>query len=355
MENIQTFRELDQALMNCARRIKPLYYIEPTNIEEQKEKFLTGRIQNPQFTYKELEYDPKEVENELILIETPNNKLGAIFKNKKQNLFLFNRVIANRGDKDIVRKTTISIHGSPDKELVSYAGELLRKTPNILSAKTTSSRKVRDALQEGLNEHGILDWKVEFSDKNLTTVWTSEKKITVCKNRKFSEVDPNRLKVHEVGVHTLRAVNGHEQPLKIFSSGLPGYLPTEEGLASYFEEITGNSSDEVRISYAARVIAVDSVCEGLSFRQTYDRLMSYDLTTDQAWNLTIRSHRGGGYIKDHVYLEGHRRIKNFAENGGDFRELYVGKVGIDDLPLVRKLLKKGVLKKPKYLPNFLNK
>ncbi len=353
MTNIQALNSLDEALMDSAKNVKPLYYIEPANAKDQKEEFLSGRIQNPHFLYRDLEYDPQEVAQRLESIETPDDELGAIFERKKRNTLLENRIITNRGNEDIVREATITIHGFPNEQLVAYADELLRQIPNVEAAKTVHSEKIRAGLQQALYDNGVTDWNVEFSEKRLTTVYPAEKRITVCKDREFAEIDPERLKVHEVGVHALRAVNGYEQPLKIFALGLPGYLPTEEGLSSYFEELTGNTSEEMMRDYAARVIAVDSICQDLNFRQTFDRLKSYDLNNDQAWNLAIRAHRAGGYIKDHVYLDGNIRVKEFATTNGDFNTLYVGKVGIEDLPLTRKLVEDGTLKKAKYKPQFV--
>ena len=121
----------------------------------------------------------------------------------------------------------------------------------------------------------------------------------------------------------------------------------------YSEDKTGNINNQTMRNYAGRVIAVDSVVKELSFRDCFGALVDYDFTEDDAWNLTVRAYRGGGFIKDHVYLEGYYKVKEFAENGGDICDLYVGKVGIDDLPLVKKLLDKGILKEPTYLPSFL--
>ena len=352
MTNIQTLNSLDEALMNIAKSVKPLYYLEPINLKDQKRKFLDGVIENPHFLYRNLEYNPGEITQRLKLIKTPNDELGIIFERKKREILLQNEIIANRGNEDIVREASIKIYGSPSRELVKYADKLLRQVPNIEIPKTVSSSKIRDALQEALHENGLEDWMVELSNKRLTTVYPAEKKITVCKDRKFAEIDLERLKVHEVGVHALRAANGYKQPLKIFALGLPGYLSTEEGLSSYFEELTNNASEETMRNYAARVIAVDSVCQELNFRQAFNRLKSYDLTDDQAWNLAIRAYRGGGYIKDHVYLDGYIKVKQFAEIEGDFDILYVGKVGIEDLSLIRKLIQEGILKEAKYKPQF---
>ncbi|MCD6590548.1 MAG: DUF1704 domain-containing protein [Candidatus Aenigmarchaeota archaeon] len=353
MADIQALKLLDEALIDSAKKVKPLYYIEPVNEKEEKEEFLAGSIQNPRFSYRDLEYDPREIEQRLESIEIPDDELGTIFERKKRDILLENRIIANRGDEDIVREATIMIYGPPSEQLVEYADKLLRETPNIEAEKRVSSELIRNALQEALFENGLADWHVELSDKRLTTVYAAEKKITVCKERKFAEIDIERLKVHEVGVHALRAANGYEQPLKIFALGLPGYLSTEEGLALYFEEMTNNTSKEMMRDYAARVIAVDSVCQGLNFKQTFDRLKSYDLTNDQAWSLAVRAHRAGGYIKDHVYLDGYGKVKEFAVIDGDFDTLYVGRIGIEHLPLVRRLVKEGTLKKAKYKPHFI--
>ena len=233
---------------------------------------------------------------------------------------------------EILQKIGLSLNEARVYEALLYLGEV---NVNKISIKSKVHRRnVYDSLNKLIG-------------KGLASE-------TFIKGEKFFKaIDPERLKVHEVGVHALRAANGYEQPLKIFALGLPGYLPTEEGLSSYFEEFTGNTSEETMRDYAARVIAVDSVCQGLNFRQTFDRLKSYELTNDQAWNLAIRAHRAGGYIKDHVYLDGHRKVKEFVASDGDFNTLYVGKVGIEDLPLVRRLVKEGTLREAKYKPQFV--
>ncbi|MBS3168939.1 DUF1704 domain-containing protein [Candidatus Woesearchaeota archaeon] len=353
MINLQKYNLLDDALLAAAKEVKPLYYVEPINEKEQKQEFLAGKVGNPSFQYKPLEYNPAEVQAKLESIEVPDGLLGGIFQIGRRNALLDNELIENRGKCDIVRNNTTIIYGVPSEPLVAYADELLRQTPEVDATKEVAAESVKEALERALVSTGLTDWAVELSDKRLTTVYQAEKKITICRTRKFGDKDPARLCVHEVGVHTLRAVNGYEQPLKIFALGLPGYLPTEEGLTSYFEEITGNSDSETIRDYAARVIAVDSVVKGLDFSQTFDRLKSYELTDDRSWNLAVRAHRAGGYIKDHVYLEGLLKVRDFAKQGGDFKTLYVGKVGIEDLPLVRALLEENVLTEARYLPAFI--
>nr|MCK4929591.1 DUF1704 domain-containing protein [Nanoarchaeota archaeon] len=355
MLNLQEYNSIDETLAQIAKHIKPLYYVNPSkeNEVEQKELFLSGKTKNPSFKYKEVEYDPKEIEQKLNSVETSDDAIGKLFAVKKRNALLEHKLIMNRGNKDVVQEATITINGFPSEVLVDYAAGLLKEIPNMEVEKKVPSDKIKKAMEKALHDNGLTDWVVEYSDKRMTTVYSAEKKVTVCEHRYFAEIDPERLGVHEIGVHALRAANGYEQPLKIFALGLPEYLPTEEGLASYSEEITGNTSDEIIRDYAARVIAVDSVCQELDFRQTFDRLKSYDLSDDQAWKLSLRAHRGGGYVKDHVYLDGLLKVREFVQEDGDFKTLYTGKFGIDDLPLVRDLLEQGILKKAKHIPYFL--
>lgn len=354
MVEIRDYSLIDETLFEITKSVRPLYYLEPINEEKQKEKFLGGRIKNPQFLYRDLKYHLEEVERKLDSLSIPGDELGRIFQKKRRVLLLENEIIRNRGDEESVREGSAQIHGIPSNQLVDFANKSLRKIPKIEAKKVVSSKAIKEALERALANYGLRDWSVEFANKKLTSVYPAEKKITVCQNRKFTEVDSGRLIVHEIGVHILRAANGYRQPLKIFAIGLPGYLSTEEGLALYFEELTGWVDKEKMKDYAARVIAVDSVYQGLDFRETFGRLKSYDLSDNQAWDLAVRVYRGGGYIKDHIYFDGFLKIKEFAKKDGNFRLLYLGKIGIGHLPLVKKLLRKGLIKPAKYLPDFLD-
>ena len=94
--------------------------------------------------------------------------------------------------------------------------------------------------------------------------------------------------------------------------------------------------------------------ENWDIEDAFDRLRGYGLTEDQAWNVTLRAYRGGAYIKDHIYLQGLQEVREFVDNDGDFKTLYVGKVGIKHLDLVRSLLDEGVLKEARHVPDFIS-
>ncbi len=352
MTDADSFNQIDRVFIETSKLLK-LDYIWPANDDEQKEKFLKGKIKNPKFLYRSLKYSPKEVEKVLTALKFPKGRIGEIYKKKLERKFLSNKIIAKRGQKSIVKRASIKLHGVPSKKLVNYAEKLLSEIPSAVHEKTVPPEKLKKAMEKALSVYNLNEWKIEYSDVKLAGVYPSQKKVKINKKAKYSQNALKRLVIHEIGVHVLRAANGYEQPFKIFALGLPGFLPTEEGLTTYFEETTGNWDDEKMRDYAGRVVAVDSVCKNLSFKKTFERLKEYKFTNGQAWRLAVRAHRGGGYIKDHVYLKGYLKVKDFAKKKGDFKTLYVGKVAIEDLPLVEKLLRDGILKKPKYLPDFL--
>lgn len=151
-----------------------------------------------------------------------------------------------------------------------------------------------------------------------------------------------RLVEHEIGVHALRAENGHAMPLGIFRVGLEGYLETEEGMAAYREWSAG-MDDGLRL-FAMRVLAVDWASR-LPFSSVFGKLSERGVPDDLAWAMTQRVKRGltdtgkaGCYPKDVSYFRGYLRVKAFMEDGGSWDELMkYGKISIDHLSAMRAL------------------
>ena len=144
---------------------------------------------------------------------------------------------------------------------------------------------------------------------------------------------------------------------KIFEKGFPRYLTTEEGLAVVNEEVWNVLDIKTLRAYAGRVLAISKALNN-SFKDTYDYLLNY-FDTNIAWRLTLRAKRGladteesGAYTKDLVYLKGYFLVKDYLKKKGSIIDLYFGKVGVDDIKLLKEI--KG-LKKPLYLPLFKKK
>ncbi len=350
----ERLREVDDVFFGVFKYLNLIRHVTPVNVEEQKELFFLGKNRNPVFRYKLARTDIGKVRKMLKGLEISLTGFGNIYEQVRLDFLKRCDVIENIGvDDSVVKQLTSEIYGWPNRECLEYAKKILNEFLNVEVELDVPSCEICNSVKKMIDDLGLKDWEVKFSERWLTrTKYT--KKIFVCERRKFSKLDVLRLPVHEVGVHAVRYENGYLQPLKIFGFGFPGFLSTEEGLATYFEEKTGNSSNQIFRNYAGRVVAIDCLRRELDFRDCYLQLKGYNFCDDDAWSLAVRVYRGGGFVKDHVYLEGYLQVKNFVNEGGDLKKLYVGKVGLDDLPLVEDLLDSGLINEPKFLPSFLS-
>ncbi len=93
-----------------------------------------------------------------------------------------------------------------------------------------------------------------------------------------------------------------------------------------------------------------------SFRDCFNFLVENHHLPDRAWTKAVALKRGlkntsqpGGLTKEFIYFQGMIKIEEFVKNGDDLKDLYLGKIGLDDLDLVKKI--KGI-KPAKILPRF---
>jgi hypothetical protein len=80
---------------------------------------------------------------------------------------------------------------------------------------------------------------------------------------------------------------------------------------------------------------------------------THRLSQRAAYTVTMRIFRGGGLVKDAVYLRGLKRILTYAAGGGVLRDLFVGKIAAEHIAVVEELQHRGILKPTPLLPRFL--
>ena len=170
-------------------------------------------------------------------------------------------------------------------------------------------------------------------------------------------IKKNRLNAtlsHEIGTHVVTHYNGRQQPFQQLYAGMAGYEELQEGLAVLSEYLVGELDISRMRLLAGRVIAANSVIKGDDFIETFNLLsQQYDFIPYTAFLISLRVHRGGGYIKDMVYLRGFSHLLDYLKTGDDFDILYTGKVSLKYLPLIKELRWREVIKpvalKPRYL------
>ena len=68
----------------------------------------------------------------------------------------------------------------------------------------------------------------------------------------------------------------------------------------------------------------------------------------------MRCVRAGGLTKDAIYLRGLIDLLGHLADGGDLDLLLLGKLSLDDLPLVAEFVERGVLVAPRLRPRYLD-
>jgi uncharacterized protein (TIGR02421 family) len=248
---------------------------------------------------------------------------------------------------------SLKSYGTPTEKDIENAKFILRfdnsEEDDILLPKY-SAYEAKDYFDEFSKRYDFkYNLKISNNISAAAMVLNNTQTLVLKKSYKYSL---NQLKVlanHEIGVHLVTTFNGLEQPLKIFSNGLPNNVETQEGLAVYSEFMSGCLTIERLKELAFRVIAVDSLNKGYSFSDTFHLLHNqYKLNRDEAFAITLRVHRGGGFTKDHLYLRGIRNIYKYANADKDLGVLLTGKVSQEYIPTINKLIDLGLAVKPKY-------
>lgn len=347
------YAKYDDILCDISSEVIKLTLLIPKNLKEEKEKFFSNDKYNPQFKYKKC-----YLENQIKLLDDmrfPNTILGNTFDRARVYLLNFAKLIQTRGTDDFKGDT---LYGCPEKELIDEANRILKfKKRDIYTRKIFYDYQVKEELLYLLQRYGLYDWKIKLREDLSTTVSvvSSTKQICIKKDLIISKRHLEKIKVHEIDTHVLRGENGKNQEFKIFGIGIfPNYLSIEEGLAGYNEWINGLSGDVAMRTFATHVIATDNALR-MSFRELFNFLLPIMQDEEKTFKEVMRVKRGmgdtskpGGFIKDHVYLEGKYVIQKYVREGGDLKKLYAGKISLDEL----KLIDMGILKPAKHLPSF---
>ncbi len=283
-----------------------LQKLTPSNLLEEKEKFLSDNSYNPQFIY------PEEV--------------------AKEKLYKY---------------------GHPKKEYLELAQEILDKAffhrneadLFMLEGRELSQDEVDQKIQSFLEMHDLqrrydVVWSGSFVSRTSITKNSIKLRLPV----DFRQEGLLGMLYHEIGTHALRRINYEEQPWfrKKKKYGFSDYLITEEGLASLHALIP--HSYKLAFGQAIRYLAVKHA-QNHSFAETWHFLGKYIQDPNRRWVVTFRQKRGltdtsqaGGYVKDLVYFQGLVEICRWLQkNSFDLPSLYYGKLALEDVEKAKEM------------------
>lgn len=354
----EEWRELDAEVVRIDQEIHLLSHLKPLNLQAEYNQFLVNPAHNPQFEYKPLSFDPVNLRARLQRLEFPDFPLGVLLQKKADEIERKIALLEARGTEDFTSKS-IALYGAPSPEMVREAYEVIKKMPSVFpeSEKKIDARTAQKIFEQTIADYDLKGWSVKIKE-NMVSDAIAGKENTVML-REGAVFTDERLKgtiAHEIETHIFTAVNGSLQPYKIFQRGLADYLATEEGLAVYNQKKTESGIAEHQYWSASSVVGIDQALRG-SFSAVYALLVRLGFSAERAWKVALKAKRGladtgkpGAFTKDIVYTRGYQMILDFVRRGGDIKDLYYGKINLQDLDLIKKI--KG-LKTPLYLPLWL--
>ncbi len=258
----------------------------------------------------------------------------------------------------------LQLYGSLEDKLVSTARNLLDRLPSRTREDWREGHLDAAAFAERAREelryyHGMsptFTATAQVREDMYAGLMVSRGQLLIGRNARIPSRRVKALLSHEVGTHLLTYYNGRAQPFRQLYVGLAGYDELQEGLAVLAEYLVGGLSRARLRLLAARVVAAHSIVEGASFIEVFrllDRTYEFDQKT--AFTITMRIFRGGGLIKDAVYLRGLLRILDYVKNRGELDPLYVGKIAAHHLPVIKELQWRKVLRPLPLRPRFLDR
>lgn len=340
--------KFDSALFNIREQLDYQFFLTPINYNEENEKFLDyykrGIKYNPQYVYHTFEVSHNS-ETDTILLQneakfTGEEKIiGDAIENIRNEVKMYESI----GNDNYFTDYSKMVYGTPKEEYLDTALNILKKDSK--SKKENMSYgpdDLRKMICKCLEEYGFV-WDVKIMPNMAAriSVEPDRKAIYINETKMFSYNDIQRLLIHEIHTHVLRAENGYKRELKIYSSGTANSLIHEEGLALY-NEWKNNVLDEFALKlYAARYICCVNIEK--SFFDLFDYLIKNGCTYEMAIYIVPRIKRGltdtknpGGFIKDYVYFQGmYEVIDALKQNQELYNSMYYGVISLDDVDTLK--------------------
>lgn len=343
--------KIDYTLNKLVQKIELLNYINPINIEAEKRNFFSSKYNvNPNFKYRKIDFNAHELQQHLFSQDIDSIKDEETRNFYRDVIYDYSGLIQcietiGKGKKFYYN--ALKSFGTPTDKDVENAQFILHFQDEEYDSEMFPVFNADEAANyfEEFTKQYEFKFNIRFSTKisAAAMVQNNTQTLLLKKNHRFSA---NQLKVlanHEIGVHLVTTFNGLNQPLKIFHNGFPNNVETQEGLAVFSEYMSGCLTLYRLKELSYRVMAADSLRKGFTFCDTFDLLHNqYKLNREEAYNISLRAHRGGGFTKDYMYLTGLKKVYDAFQNKENLTPLLAGKVSIENQSIVTKWQKEGL-------------
>ncbi|MGO4552260.1 flavohemoglobin expression-modulating QEGLA motif protein [Lysobacter sp. 2RAF19] len=376
---------LDARMVKAARGIRLLNSVSWAASEQARfmECYNRGEYTLPRHEYQKFDYT--EARRELADIEKaadPDHPLGHYVCDSARSWGIACELLENLGTPEVTRHS-IRLFGRPDEPLpgggpttreaahhfIDIANELdkelLAPEEQVQISATALQLQLQASLDDFFNARLI---EVVLDPELIAKAAAGATRIRLRSSAAFSDYDRHQLLEHEAFVHSLTALNGREQPqLQSLSLSSPRTTATQEGLATFAEQITGSIDIERMKRISLRIEAVARALEGADFIEVFRFFLDADNPPLESFVSAQRVFRGvptsGGYAftKDTVYVRGLIGVHTFFRWALRNRKLrlcrmlFAGKMTLADVQRFEPMFDCGALMAPRWLPQWVSR
>jgi uncharacterized protein (TIGR02421 family) len=359
----------DKNLAEIKQQFDILFHVTPVNSEQAWQEFeKSGFSQAPVFNYRPRPIDPDILKRALYKIpieKIEDPTLGYVFRSQREEIDYQLSMISERNHRNFLY-SSLQVYGGVEAPLLTLSERILKEVSvenlvaedGYLSAKQFAGR-AQKLLDDYTNQLPQREGQVQIRSQvqvreDVLGIMVSNNNLMMNPHMRFRKDTAEATLAHEVGTHLVTYFNGKSQPFHQLYSGMANYEPLQEALAVLAEYLVGGLTNNRLRILAARVIAVHSLIEGASFVEVVQYLhQQYDFPYHQAFIISTRVFRGGGFTKDAIYLKGLSQLLEYLADGGNLETLYLGKISLEDVPLVEELKWRKILKEGPLSPHFL--
>ncbi len=376
---------LDQRMVNAVRGIK-LLGLASWPVAAQApflESFARGQPQLPQIDYPRLDFSEARRELDVIANQADAaHPLGGYLIESTRSWSLAAQLLEALGTAAVTTHS-LALFGAPDQALpgngpttreaarhfIQIAGELDRELLAPEEQVPVSATALQLQLQGDLDD--FFDGRVitvELDPDLIAKAAAGATRIRLRHGAAFSDYDRRQLLQHEALVHSLTALNGREQAvLPSLALSSPRATETQEGLATFAEQITG-SIDIARMKrISLRIEAIAMALDGADFVQVFRYFIDAGQAPVESFSSAQRVFRGvptgggGAFTKDTVYLRGLVGVHTFFRRALQqdrlplCRWLFAGKMTLGDVQAFAPLFESGALAPPRWLPDWVRR
>lgn len=277
------------------------------------------------------------------IVKNHEAKKKSLSENDQKIMWKYLKIIKKSAKCDLIE--------TPDIKTKYIKGSFMKK--NI---ERKDYRKIFDSVCE-------LYWLEQRTKiTNAWSIYDGDNFLEIPRNEAFSTFTVERLLkllTHEIESHYINSFNGR---LLLWKFRWAGNLPKEEGLAMFMEKIfhwyTYDTIDNI-VEYFFTILAGECL-DGEKF-EDFMRIMGKEYKCKRAYELSvIRAKRNyslehvGVQHKDVVYFRGLTQLLDYLKAGWEFRKLFLGKVGFDDIENIETIYQAYDKKQDLVFPIFIS-